>query len=259
MSLNFNQFDIDEPVEHIYMERTQIEVAFNLDSSLPIVLLTSIYKCNYESNRMLIYQTRPLIVQSFTYDTMDIAALVEKELNQMTRVGLKCRIVKFLNNYKVSDRVTENFILIEYFPPMRKINLRTTYRLRTSCRFNVEGKLSYNNTTYESGTHFTVQDLSVTGVGLLVPKQIGKRENPLLNVLLNESMDVQLTLTQTGEGKQPQKILTTVETARKIMSFNVVSGFIGIRFGILSAEDQENLFQFIHKAQLIEIRNIKHL
>ena len=76
---------------------------------------------------------------------------------------------------------------------------------------------------------------------------------------LNESMELQLTLIQADQGKRPQKISTTIETARKVMSFNVLSGFIGVRFGELSSEDQENLFQFIHAAQLTEIRNIKHL
>lgn len=259
MSLHFNQFDIEEPVDHIFMEETRIEVAFNLESSIPIVLPTNIYKCKYESKRMLIYQTHPEILPSYKYDTMDIATLVEKELNQMSRVGLKCQIVKFLNNYQISDRVTENFILVQYFPPMRKVNLRTTYRLRTSYRFNVEGTLYYQDTTFESGKHFTVQDISVTGAGLLVPKNIGRKENPLLNVPLNKSMDLELTLTQVAEGKRPQKISTRIDTARKVMSFNASSGFIGVRFGDLSAEDQENLFQFIHDAQLIEIRNIKHL
>lgn len=259
MSHNFNQFDINEPVEHIFMERTRIEVAFNLESSLPIVLPTSIYKCNYESNRLLIYQTHPTILQSYTYDTMDITVLIEKELNQMTRVGLWCRIAKFLNNYRISDRATENFILIEYFPPMRKVNLRTTYRLRTSYRFNVEGRLCHKDMTYESGTHFSVHDISVTGAGLLVPKKIGKRENPLLNVRLNDSMNLELTLIQAGEEKSAQKISTPVETVRKVMSFNAASGFIGVRFGDLSADHQENLFRFIHEAQLTEIRNIKHL
>ena len=259
MSLQFNQFDIDDTVDNIFMEETRIEVAFNLDSSLPIVLPTNIFKCNYEANRMLIYQTHPEILPSFKYDTMDVATLVEKELNQMTRVGLKCRIVKFLNNHKVSDRVTENFLLVEYFPPMRKVNLRTTYRLRTSYRFNVEGALRYKDRTYESGVHFTVQDISVTGAGLLLPKRMGKKENPLLNVPLNESIDVELTLTQAAEGKRPQKISISSQVARKVMSFNVASGFMGVRFGDLSPEDQENLFQFIHDAQLYEIRNIKHL
>ena len=259
MSLNFNQLDIEERVDQIFMDQTRIEVAFDLDSVLPIVLPTNICRYNYESNRRLIYQPHPEILPSYQYDTMDISTLIENELNQMARVGLKCRIAKFLNNYKVSDRTAENCILIDYFPPMRKVNLRTTYRLRTGYHFNVEGRLLYQDDLYESGRHFTVQDISVTGAGLLIPKQVGKKENSLLNVPLNASFDIELTLTQAAAGKPPQKISTPVEMARKVMTLNAANGFIGIRFADLNAEDQENLFQFIHDAQLFEIRNIKHL
>jgi len=257
MSLHFNQIDVEEPIENIFMQEARIEVAFNLDNPVPIVLPTNIYKCNYESNRMLIYQTHPEVLPSYKYQSMDIATLVEKELTRMTRLGLKCRIVKFLNNYKISDRVTENFFLVEYFPPMRKVNLRTTYRLRTSYRFNVEGRLYFKGETFESGKHFAVQDVSVTGAGLMVPKTIGKKENPVLKIPLNESTNMDFTMTQTDTQKKPLKITTHVEIARKVMSYNVASGFFGTRFSNLSAEDQENLFQFIHDAQLYEIRNIK--
>jgi hypothetical protein len=257
MSLHFNQIDIEEPVENIFMEETRIEVAFNLENSVPIVLPTNIYKCNYESNRMLIYQTHPKVLPSYKYRSMHIATLVEKGLNRMMRIGLKCRIVKFLDNYKISDKITENFFLIEYFPTMRKVNLRTTYRLRISSHFNVEGKLYFEDATFRSGKHFAVQDVSVTGAGLLAPKIIGKKENPVLKIPLKKSMSMEFTLTQANTQKKPLKITTHVEIARKVMSYNVASGFLGTRFSNLNAEDQENLFQFIHKAQLYEIRNVK--
>jgi hypothetical protein len=241
------------------MEETRIEVAFNLDSPVPIVLPTNIYKCNYESKRMLIYQTHPAVLPSHKYQSMNIATLIEKELNRMTRLGLKCHIVKFLNNYQISDHVTENFFLIEYAPPMQKINLRTTYRLRTSYRFNVEGRLYFKGTPFESGNLFTVQDVSVTGGGLLVPKKIGKKENPVLKIPLNESMKMDFTLIQADTQKKPLKFTTTIETTRKVMSYNAANAFIGVRFDNLKDEDQERLFQFIHDAQLYEIRNIKQV
>ena len=98
MNLEFNQIDVEEPIENIFLHEARIEVAFNLDNPVPIVLPTNIYKCNYESNRMLIYQTRPEVLPGYKYQSMHIATLVEKELSRMMRIGLKCRIVKFLNN-----------------------------------------------------------------------------------------------------------------------------------------------------------------
>ncbi len=257
MSLNFNQDELEESISDIFMPKGRIEVAFNIDGELPIALPTNIYQCNYESNRMLIYQTRPEILPSFKYDTMDLAALVEKELGRMLRVGLRCRIEKFLNSYKINEQVRENLVLVQYLQPMQKVNLRSTYRSRTSYRYNVEAVIHKEDTTYESGIWFTVQDISVTGIGLQVPKMIGKKENPLLNIPMKARLDIRITLETADLKEKPYQISTEIEITRKMMSYNVKSGFLGGRFTALAPGHQETLFQYIHATQLYEIRNIK--
>ena len=259
MTRHFNQSDNHDSIENVFMPDAHIEVAFNLDDSFPIVLTTNIYKCNYDSNRMLIYQTRPEILPSFKFDTMDITALVKEELKKMIRMGLRCRIVKFVNNYRVSEKTRENLVLIEYFPPMRKVNLRSTFRLRTSYRYNVEATICSDAVTYASGTYFSVQDISVTGIGLIVPKKVDKRDNPLLKVPVGDIFDIEMKLGR-GESKEPpHEISTSIEVRRKVLSYNELSGFIGARFTTLNAQDQESLFQYIHDAQLYEIRYLKHI
>jgi c-di-GMP-binding flagellar brake protein YcgR len=257
MSLQFNLSELEEAISDIFMPEARIEVAFNIDSELPIVLPTNIYKCDYESKRMLIYQTRPEILPSFKYDTMDLTALFEKELGRMLRVGLRCRSEKFLNSYKINEQVRENLVLVQYFQPMRKVNLRFAYRLRTSYRYNVQAVIQKDDTAYESGSWFTVQDISVTGIGLQVPKMIGKKENPLLNIPMNTRLDIRITLETDDSKGQPYQISTEIGITRKVMSYNVKSGFLGGRFTALAPEHQETLFQYIHAAQRYEIRNIK--
>lgn len=257
MNQEFNQSDIEDSIERVFFQETRIEVAFNLESDLPIVLPTRIHKCNYDSNRMLIYQPRPEVLPSFKYETMDIATLIEKELSKVVRMGLRCRIGKFLNNYKLSETIRENFLLIDYFPPMRKINLRSTYRLRTSFRFSVEATLHADEISYLSGTQFTVQDMSVTGIGLMVPKVLDKKENPMLKIAVKEVLDVDLILNQAESEKPPLRLSARIEIARKSMSLNAKSGFIGGRFIDLGASEQEMLFQFIHAGQLHEIRRAR--
>jgi hypothetical protein len=257
MSLHFNQSEIPGSIENIFMAETRIEVVFNIEGSIPIVLPTSIYKCNYDSNWMAIYQPRPEILPSLKFDTMDISTLIIMELNRMARAGLRCRIDKFLNNYQISERMKENLILIEYFPPIRKVNLRSTYRLRTSYRYNVEATIQSGETSYACGTYFTVHDISVTGIGLLVPKRVGKRDNPFLKTRVGDILEIELKLERAESNERPLKISTPIDVARKVMSYNPASGFIGSRFSSLNLDDQEKLFQYIHDAQLYEIRHMK--
>jgi c-di-GMP-binding flagellar brake protein YcgR len=257
MSLQFNQLDINDSIENIFIPQTRVEVAFNLNDTVPVVLPTHVLSCSYKANRMILYQTHPHILSSFEYETMDVATLVQKELNRVVRLGLKCRIEKFLNNYPVTEKIRENLLLVEYFPPMRKINLRTTYRLQTSYRFNVQGKIRFGGATYDSKKHFRVQDISVTGIGLSIPKELGEQKNPAMAFSVGDNLDIELTLEQVGLKEQTILLRGGIQIARKAESCNVNSGFIGARFVDLPPEDQEKLFQYIHEAQLYEIRNFK--
>ena len=257
MSTHFNETEIEDKIENIFAEGKRIEAVFNIESTAPIVYPTEIFKCNYESSVMLLYQTRPKILPSFQYESMDIAVLLTLELNRKLRVGLPCKISKFVNNYQVSERIKEDFFLVEYSPPMRKINLRSTFRLRTSYRYVVGGNFNIKDSLYVSEKDFMVQDISVTGIGMLVPKTIGKKNNPLLNLEMGKEFKIQLRLKDVKSSDSEFKVSTRVKITRKMMSYNAKSGFIGAIFIELEALEQERLFQFIHDAQIYEIRSIK--
>ena len=257
MSIHFNEAEIKNKIEDIFVEGKRIEVVFNIDSAAPIVYPTEILKCNYESSVMLLFQTRPKIIPSFQYESMDIAILLTLELERKLRLGLPCKIAKFINNYQVSERMKEDLFLVEYSPPMRKINLRSTFRLRTSHRYVVGGNFNIDDAIYIAEKDFMVQDISVTGIGMRVPKTIGKKNNPLLNLEIGQEFKIQLRLKDVKSPDSEFKISTNVTIARKMMSYNAKSGFIGARFIELEALGQERLFQFIHDAQISEIRSIR--
>ena len=259
MSNHFNEGDLKHRIQDIFNEGKRIEVVFNIESMAPIVHPTEIFKCNYEKAILLLFQTRPKILPSFQYRSMDIATLLTLELNRKFRVGLPCRIVKFINNYQVSERVKEDFFLVEYSPPLRKINLRSTFRLRASYRYVVGGIFNIDNALYVSEKDFKVHDISVTGIGMIVPKQIGKKNNPLLNLDTGQEFEIQLRLKDAASQDSEFKISTCVKIARKMMSYNVKSGFLGLKFLGLDPTGQEKLFQYIHDAQLYEIRSIKNV
>ena len=260
MSSHFNESDIQDTIEDIFQPGTKIEIVFDIDDDSPVVFTTSILQCKYDSNNMIVYQTRPEILPSFKYQTMDIAMLLEKELNRKIRLGLKCKIVKFLNNYKISDTIRENVILIQYVSTMRKINLRSTFRLETSYRFSVEGKIFVDDgVIYVSDKDFSIRDISVTGIGFLVPKSVRKENNALLDISMGETYDVELQLKEANVDEKGFKISTSIEIARKVMSFNDKSGFIGARFMEIKQEEAEKLYQYIHNAQLSGIRDQKRM
>jgi len=259
MVVQFNESEIKNNIKAIFRPGTEIEVTFDIDSQSPHVYPTRIYKYNHDSEHMLVFQTHPKVLPSLKYDTMDLTVLLEEGLTGKIRVGLRCRIVKFINDYKISDSVRENFLLVRYSPPMRMVNLRSTFRLRTNNRFRVDGKIIIEDKTFISDKDFTVRDISNINIGLLVPKKTGSKDNPLLNIKVGESLNTELVLREATSAEEPIKVSTCFEIVRKVMNFNVKSGFIGARFINTKPEVQEKLHRFIHNAQLIEIRNQKKL
>jgi len=245
MSIHFNEAEIKDKLENIYVVGRRLEVVFNIDSEAPIVYPTEIYRCNHDRSAILLLQTHPKVLPSFKYESMDLAVLLTKKLNRKLRIGLSCKIIKFVNDYQISDKIKKDFFLVEYAPPMRKINLRSTFRLRTSYRYIVEGNFYLDHIRYVSGRNFTIQDISVTGIGLLIPKRIGKKNNPLLNMDIGIEFEIELDLKDVGSAHKGFKITSGVEITRKMMNFNIKSGFIGARFTSLNEVEQENLFQYI--------------
>ena len=130
-------------------------------------------------------------------------------------------------------------------------------RLRTSHRYVVGGNFNIDDALYIAEKDFMVQDISVTGIGMRVPKTIEKKNNPVLNLEKGQEFEIQLRLKDVKSPDSEFKISTNVTIARKMMSYNAKSGFIGTRFIELEALGQERLFQFIHDAQISEIRSIR--
>jgi len=245
-------------IGHVFKPKTSIEMVFNMDDDTPIVLPTVIHQCKYDSEAMLLYQTLPEIKPGFRYRTLDIAALITEELNRKARFGLKCKILKYVNDFKISATSKKNVLLIRYFPPMRSINLRSTYRLKTSEQFSVEGKiLLRKDIICKSGVDFSVTDISVTGIGLLVPKKRDGINNPLLDATVGETYDLALLLNETEGKGRGNRITTQMEIARTSASVDDENGFVGARFMDLKKGEAEKLYKFIHHGQVAEIRDQK--
>ncbi len=250
-----NNIDIKKySVEDIFRPGIRIEVVFNLDSSTPVVRTSTLHDCRFNSEDMVISQTRPQILPSFRYRQMDITTLVSEELNRKFRAGLNCRITKFLKNYKLSDKIREDSILVKYYPPLRKLNIRAAYRVEPSASMKIGGKLLYKEKEYVCNGHYKIHDISLTGIGLLISKKFDKGINNLRNMSVKQKAFIELELIDFNSDGNSVTVSAEILTVRVNTDYNKSNGFVGAKFSSSDPKFEKVLGKFIHEAQLYERR-----
>ncbi|MBF0226217.1 MAG: hypothetical protein HQK76_12250 [Desulfobacterales bacterium] len=245
-------------IEDIFRPGTKISVAFNLNSFRPTIRESNIYECDFDSKKMVISQTNPYILPSLRYNEMDVTTLVSLELGRKIRVGLSTKIVDFMKNYRLAGQKTGDALLLDFDLPLRELNIREAFRLEPNFDFKVEGKLIYGGVNFVSGSDFSVNNISILGIGLILPKILKGLSNPLINISTGEKLTIDLKLIE-NETKDKKELSNTIEVVRADNYFNKKSGFIGSKFIDLNPSTEEILGRFINKAQLDEIRKLKRI
>lgn len=231
-----------------------IDLVFNLSSMNPVVKPSIIFDCI--KNQVIIAQTHRKISPDYKYNTVHISSLISNELSGKVRKGYPCKILEFIKEYKLANNNITQALLLEYSEPQLDMNIRSAFRFEPNLTHNVMGKLVHEGIDYYSGVHFKILNISISGIGLLIPKKIKKIRNPLLNISINSYAKIGLLL------KSSENIVTIeseILTIRKNTEYNPMSGFAGFSFNKLSSESEESLNQFIHNAQLHEIRTINKM
>ena len=244
-----------DPIGRIFPIGRKIDLAFNLESLHPMVRSTIIHDCDYQNRNMILAQTNPMMLPNLNYNKMELTTLVGSQEGGTLRVGISCDIVTFDSTYRLSTGNEEASFIVGYLLPLKKTNIRGAYRIRPNSKYNIMGKLFYNNRSFSSGLEFGIHDISATGIGIPVPKVISNRLNPLFHLEKGKQLECEILLEDTIR-KIKTKIRTCIKIVRNQKLSSRVGGFIGGKYLGLDIKDGEYLFQFIHSAQTYEIRNM---
>ena len=110
-------------ISNIFKPGTAVDVVFDMDADIPVVRSSIIHDCNYEKSQIIISQPNPQILPSFTYDTMTVTTIVEKELNEKFRCGINAtissKIVIVRKKLTASNKI--------FFLGMKFLSLGVTY------------------------------------------------------------------------------------------------------------------------------------
>ena len=206
---------------------------------------------------MIVAQTIPPIPASARFNRMHVTTLVKKGMSEVVRYGLKCDIIEVIDDYRLGDGKPVPAIVLKNYPPPRAVNIRRAYRLRPNPSFDVAGKLLYHREECISGRHFKVHDVSLTGIGLLIPKLVDGRRNPLMGMEPGAEIETEWIFKEPPPGGSITTVSNKIKVVRFRGNYSRKYGFAGFAFERMKKADEERLARFIHEAQLHEIRHLR--
>lgn len=243
--------------DKIFSPGTGIDMVFNLNTLSPLVRSSMIYDANPVKQELIIAQSTPKILPSINFEELHATALVSGEKMEKRRYGMKCSITGFQKNYPLSGNTTTEAIHLRHEGRMSEVNIRSAFRMSPNKKFSIFSKVIWNKNEYISGKEFSILDISITGMGILLPLKVNNLRNPMLTPETHLPMTIGMALKYPqGETSTIEKVACAAMVARINLHFTEKSALMGLHFIRIKPESEEILSRFIHLAQLEEIRQL---
>lgn len=241
-------------ISGIFRPGRKVDLVFYRNSRATSVRTAIIHDCDHDSKTIVISQTSPVTHASTEYESMGITTLLSGNFGQKKRIGLNCRIFKFVRNYTLNNRTKDNAIIIRYSTPMEKYNIRAAYRFEPPMDYEITGHILYNGGIWLAKKDFKIHNISTGGAGILVehPKENSKKS--LLSMPVNETITAEFNLIDFDSLIYDKKISATTDIVWKNPSYSERYGYIGTRFVETVQREIDELHKYIHMGQLVYIR-----
>ncbi len=246
-------------IEEIFTPSTGVEIVLNLNSLHPIAASSIIYDAYHKQQQIIIAQPFNNITTSTPFEEMHLTTLLKVDSDKK-RFGIKCNPLEFHNNYTLFSKSRVGAITVEYFPVLIETNIRSAFRMPISGNFTVKAKLIFNNNSYYSTKDFFIRDISITGLGIVIPIKLNKRANSLTSLKRNSYAVIGMLLMTPNSTKQPfATIPLKIEIVRIDNNYSENHIFAGAKFIGTTHDKESQLNKFIHMAQLDELRRLSRI
>ncbi|MBF0224976.1 MAG: PilZ domain-containing protein [Desulfobacterales bacterium] len=220
---------IDDSINKIFVAEKKIDIIFKIENNESITRASKVLNDNAGPMRIITTQTNPPIPANIKYENMYISTLSKRQSGEFLRIGYSSRLVEILN---FSESSTEEALLIECTPPLRKIELRSEKGLKRNplekTSINFDGTIVYKGSRYASDKFFSIKDISMTGIGITAPKEVDGSSNPILDIKIGDYAHIELLLPDNNE--ENSKISAYIEVVRKDYEYSQLDTFIGLKF-----------------------------
>ena len=243
-------------IQTIFLPSIGVDIVFNINSLAPYSRSSIIYDTDYKKNKIIIAQTLTPISKKTKFKELHISTIIQRK-NRKLRVGLPIKNFKPIPDYRLASLNTVEALEIIYGLPATEINIRSAFRLPLSSKFIMKGKILYQNLEFFTSRDFSIRDISLTGLGIIVPKKQKKRiENPLLSLDLNEELRIGVVLINLEMDKPLGTVPIKAKITRINRKYSETHCLIGLKITTIHSDKEELLNKFIHSAQVDELKRL---
>jgi len=248
------RFDINK----IFLPSVGVNIIFNINSLTPYSRASIIYDVDFRNKVMTVAQPLIAFSKNTTFKALHLTTILHDK-NRKMRVGVECSHFKLIEQYKLAGKTNVSAVLLTYELPVKESNIRSAFRLPLSTKHIIKAKILYNNLEYSSSRDFSIRDVSITGLGLIVPKKRNNNINPLGEIKINEKIIVNIILIRMDQNKPVGTLPLKVQIARINSNYSSTHSLVGLRILSIGSNSETVLSRFIHNAQIDELKRISKI
>jgi hypothetical protein len=242
-------------INKIFSPSTGVDIVFDINSLAPCSSASIIYDLDPEKKEIIIAQTQIPFSSSTQFKELHLTTILHDK-NRKLRAGVECINFKLLEKYQLNNQTVVRAVLLKYKLPVVESNIRSAFRLPLSTKYTIKGKLSYNNFQYISPLDFTIKDISLVGLGIIISQKRNHKTNSLSSIKKNDNLTIALALINMDYNKPVGIIPVKAQVVRVNNKHSNSHSFIGLQFLNLKTNYETVLNKFIHKAQVEELKRL---
>ncbi len=242
-------------MEKIFPPATGVDIVFNMNDMAPYSRSSIIYDVNYDSREIIIAQPLTPFSAKTNYNELHLTTIIQDKTRRL-RAGIACTHFKLIRQFPLAGHTTVQAVRLKYELPIIEINIRSAFRLPLSKKFIIKGKILLDNLEYHTSKDFSIRDISLSGIGLLVPKKRGNHNNPLAELSMGQELLVGVILINLEQDKPEGTLPIKAKVKRINPDHSPTHALVGLKISALPRDKEDTLNQFIHNAQIVELRRL---
>jgi len=245
-------------IKQIFLPSVGVKIIFNMNSLTPYSRASIIYDVDFDNEAITIAQPLTLFSKNTVFKELHLTSIVHDK-NRKIRVGVECSHFKLIDQYTLAGETNVPAVLLKYELPVKETNIRSAFRLPLSTKHIIKGKILYNNLEYSSSRDFSIRDVSITGLGLIIPKKRNGNLNPLTEIKVNEKIMIGIILIHMDQDKPVGTLPIKAQIARVNPKYSSTHSLMGLKILNLKSDYETILSKFIHDAQIDELKRMSRV
>lgn len=242
-------------IESIFLPSVGVDLVFNINSLTPYSRSSIIYDTDFKNKTITIAQPLTPFTRKTDFKELHLSTII-KEKSRKLRVGIQCKHIEVIKKFPLANRNTVAAVKVFYRLPPKEINIRSAFRLPLSARYTIKGKIVHQNLEYYTPRDFSIRDISLSGLGIVIPKKKNKTVNPLTALELNEKLRIGIILVNLNHSKPIGTLPIQVQVRRVHQKYSDTHYLIGLKIVSIKPKNEDILNKFIHSAQIDELKRL---